>query len=263
MRIRRSALLQLGLGATLAWSAPTLAATQTVVVWSRDAGVPAPIVAAFEAAHPDIKIDNVGVPCGQMDDKLGVALAANQRIDVVLNPCMRTWPYLAHKGYFTDLNPYIKRDRAALDAGGVIPLAYQIQAGPNGLSGVAFQLRTGLMVTYNVDHFDAAGLARPAPTWGASWSWDDFLADAKKLTLTDPAGKTKQYAVDFWDSDPTAVGFPEAWGGSVLPADAYGTRVAQRFTLNTPENVAGYEAMVGLSRLGLRGGSQGGFRGER
>ncbi|MHB8627529.1 MAG: ABC transporter substrate-binding protein [Aggregatilineales bacterium] len=71
-----------------------------------------------------------------------------------------------------------------------------------------------VVVFYNKDLFKAANLAEPT----ADWTWDDFVKDAKALTLKDSSGKATQWGF-------TANGWPPpqmfVWqaGGDVISSD--------------------------------------------
>ncbi len=73
-----------------------------------------------------------------------------------------------------------------------------------------------LAVYYNKKLFDAANVPYPK----GSWTWDDFLATAQKLTLTDSAGKVTQWGVQL--PGPWTTGF-EYWvaaaGGTLISKD--------------------------------------------
>jgi multiple sugar transport system substrate-binding protein len=73
-----------------------------------------------------------------------------------------------------------------------------------------------LMVYYNKDLFDEAGIAHPSPT--DNWTWDEFIAIAKQLTFTKKDvnnNNYKQYGtiVDGWPNIET---FIWAGGGDII-----------------------------------------------
>ncbi len=76
--------------------------------------------------------------------------------------------------------------------------------------------RSGAMVLYyNKDLFDAAGIEYPT----ADWKWDDLLSAAKAMTVRDEAGNVSQWGfavVDWW---PHWMSFMYQNGGGVLDAE--------------------------------------------
>jgi multiple sugar transport system substrate-binding protein len=172
------------------------------------------IVADFQAANPGI---TVGVEVSDWDSywtKLKTLLAANTPPDVFAIDAPYYLDYQS-KGTLLSLQKYIDADPKVLD--GVYPqtlLAYQT---PTGYFGIPRDFQT-IVLFYNKDMFDAAGLAYPT----ANWTWDDVRAAAKQLTKDNNGdGKTDQYGFtfDMVDMEP---GWSEAlwdYGGDIISAD--------------------------------------------
>lgn len=149
---------------------------------------------------------------------------------------------LADHGVLLDLSPYLARV-------GVTVAEYDSTVLSAFARGRAlYALPTGyspLVVAYNKDLFDRAGLAGP----GDDWTWDEFLAAAKRLTRdSDGDGAT-----DIWGTtvdDRVAVWLAWVWagGGDVLCAD--GKRATG--CLDSPATVAAlrwYAAWVTQERI--------------
>jgi multiple sugar transport system substrate-binding protein len=148
------------------------------------------LVAAFEAGHPGIDVELIHIP-GLLDyrQRLGTDFAAGTPADVVLINYRRYGPFAA-RGVLEPLAPYLRSSslireadfyREALD-----PFRWmgQLMCIPQNISS--------LVVYYNRDLFDEAGLPYPAD----GWTWDDFLATAKALTRdTDGDGRTDQHGL--------------------------------------------------------------------
>jgi multiple sugar transport system substrate-binding protein len=172
------------------------------------------IVADFQAANPGI---TVGVEVSDWDSywtKLKTLLAANTPPDVFAIDAPYYLDYQS-KGTLLSLQSYIDADPTVLD--GIYPqtlLAYQT---PDGYFGIPRDFQT-IVLFYNKDMFDAAGL--PYPT--ASWTWDDLRIAAKQLTIdSNSDGKIEQYGYtfDMWDMEP---GWSEAiwdYGGDIISSD--------------------------------------------
>jgi multiple sugar transport system substrate-binding protein len=136
----------------------------------------------FELAHPKIKvkIESPGVGL----NKILTAMQAGCCGDV-LYLHWNTIPTLASKRCLVRLDPIVQRDDYALDdffPGGIEAYGYQ-----GGLYALPFQGST-MVLFYNQDLFDAAGLAYPTD----QWTWNDFLAAAKQLTRFDASGRMVQ-----------------------------------------------------------------------
>lgn len=109
----------------------------------------------------------------------------------------------------------IEGARLATSSGLLMPLDEMIGADPNGkkafVDGVnpvldnalKYQNKTyfitrewnNMMIHYNTQMFKAAGLATPSLTW----TWDDFLAAAKKLTTGEGATKVYGFGIPFFN----------------------------------------------------------------
>ena len=122
-------------------------------------------------------------------------------------------PALVDRGVLLDLAPYLSRVGVTMgDYDSTVLSAFRrgraVYALPTGYSP--------LVVAYNKDLFDRAGVSVPAD----DWTWDDFLGLAKRLTRdSDGDGTIDQWGTDvdrrvtFW--------LPWVWagGGDVLCAD--------------------------------------------
>jgi len=177
------------------------------------------LVADFEKTHPSVKVELQIVPWSRMFDKLMITTAGGRPPDV--SRVSSTWFHpCAAKGLFKDLGPYVESDRS-FDLGDFYPQAIEAWG---RYRGKLYCLPTDIDIYalyYNKALFDRAGL--PYPDW--SWDWSKYLDAAKKLTVTDEAGKRVQWgtAVDqFWQS------YIHQNGGSVVSGDL------RRCTLDEP-----------------------------
>ena len=172
------------------------------------------IVADFEVANPTI---TVSVEVSDWDSywtKLKTLLAAKTPPDMFAIDAPLYLDYQS-KGVLLNLQPYLDKNPGMLD--GLFLQTLQAYQTPQGYFGLPRDFQT-IVLFYNKDMFDKAGLAYPT----ADWTWDDLRAAAKKLTLdTNGDGKTDQYgfSFDMWDMEP---GYSEAiwsYGGKILNAD--------------------------------------------
>lgn len=180
------------------------------------------LIADFEKQHPDITVSPTLVPFDSYFTKLQTDFAAGNPPDVF---------DINYENFVT----FASRDTLA-------PIGDRVQAMPQGtfydaaLNAFAYQdNQYGLPITfstvvlfYNKDLFDAAGVAYPTD----GWTWDDVLAAAKKLT--DPGKRVWgiYQPIQFWEFYKTAV----AAGG--------GLQVSPSVQIDTPENRAALHYLV-------------------
>jgi multiple sugar transport system substrate-binding protein len=195
------------------------------------------LVAAFEQRHPEIKVNLIHIP-GQSDyrQRLGADFAAGTPADVILLN-YRRYASFAAKGVLEPLGPYlaqsslIKLDDFYPEA--ITPFYWNevLMCIPQNLSS--------LVVYYNKDLFDQAGLVYP----DADWTWDDFLAAAQALTRdTDSDGVIDQYGLGTEVSIFRLAPFIWQNGGELLDNPAAPSRLA----LDTPAAREAVEWFVDL-----------------
>lgn len=169
------------------------------------------LVDSFEQAHPDIDVELIHIP-GQADyrKRLAADLTAGAPADVVLIN-YRRYAAFAHLGALTPLDDYLA-DSKLIAKENFYPEAFdpflwqgQLMCIPQNLSS--------LVVYYNRDLFNEAGVPLPAD----DWTWDDFLSAAQSLTMdTNADGVTDQFGVGL---EPSLIRFaPFVWqaGGEVV-----------------------------------------------
>jgi multiple sugar transport system substrate-binding protein len=148
------------------------------------------LVDAFKATRPEIDVELITVPDqGDYRQRLGADLAAGSPADVVLIN-HRNQAAFSAKG---QLEPLSARLRASslVDAADFYPQATAGFTWKGELMCIPQNI-SSLVVYYDRDLFDAAGLAYPE----AGWTWDDFLATAQALTKDlDGDGVTDQYGL--------------------------------------------------------------------
>jgi multiple sugar transport system substrate-binding protein len=184
-------------------------------------------IAAFEAAHPDIKIEYETQAFGDYFTKLQTVIAAGQAPDAFeLN--YENFVSFASKGALADLNPLIAAD-TGFSTGIYNPTALAAFAQDDKQYGLVESF-SNVVLFYNKDLFDKAGVAYPT----ADWTWTEELDAAQKLT--DSAnGVWGDFApIQFWEFYKTIA----QNGGSMFNADK--TEV----TLDSPANVETLQWMV-------------------
>jgi len=186
-------------------AAPALSGTVRVGSWdSADALQPFnDAIASFEAAYPGVKIQLEDVPQGY-GDKLLAEFASGTAPDVFQVGDGDVANFSA-KGVLEPLDDYISgaKGKDPLDTSVFYPAIADI----GKVGGTTYLLTkdySPLVIFYNKDLFDKAGVSYPAE----GWTWNDFLTAAQKLTVKDASGKITQWGVQL----------PDGWG------DPYWTR---------------------------------------
>lgn len=148
------------------------------------------LVAAFAEKHPQIAIELIHIPDqGDYRRRLSADFAAGTAADVVLMN-YRRYANFAARGVLHPLDDYLNSSELLrLDD------FYQPAVAPfywdNRLMCIPQNL-SSLVVYYNKDLFDQAGLAYPTD----DWTWNDFLQTAQALTRDlDGDGTTDQYGL--------------------------------------------------------------------
>jgi multiple sugar transport system substrate-binding protein len=196
----------------------------------------------FEAQNDNVEVELVLSGTGGGNDyveKLTVLRASGLIPDLFqssadkLGYMMRRWTL--------DLTPYFERDKAYLQVNDFLPGTLEAFKRGGRLYGLPTAV-CGQSIFYNVDMFNAAGLALPPADWNSSeWTWDSFVATSRKLTLAGPDGRLTQVAVQQLGE----YHLPDlAWifGGDWFSADTYETNVTTASTLDRAENVAAWKA---------------------
>jgi multiple sugar transport system substrate-binding protein len=159
----------------------TRATPDQLAVWQK-------VTKAFESQHPDIHVSIENVQYDDYWRKLQTQLAGGTPPDVVFMESTR-FPAFASKDSLINLEPYIEKDPAGIDLSDFYDVALKPYYWQGHLYGLPNDVAI-LALFYNKDLFDKAGLAYPTD----QWTWDSFLAAAKKLTQdTNGDGRPDQY----------------------------------------------------------------------
>jgi multiple sugar transport system substrate-binding protein len=179
------------------------------------------IVADFHQANPNI---TVKVEVSDWDSywtKLKTMLSANTPPDVFAMDAPLYLDYQS-RGVLLNLQPYLDKNPDMLK--GVYPQTLEAYKTPDGMFGLPRDFQT-IVLFYNKDMFDAAGVAYPS----ADWTYDDLRNAAKQLTKVGTDGKTTQYGfyADPWDME--LIWSEGIWanGGDIISPDHTKTLVAE------------------------------------
>lgn len=192
-----------------------------------------PLVQEFEASHPELKVEILHIP-DKYYQKLHALLAANLSPDVMFVNNIQ-FPMYASNQAFLNLEPYLASS-TALKAEQFYPKTLDGFRWQNQLQGIPRDA-SNMVVYYNQDLFDQAGLAYPS----ANWTMAEMIAKAKTLTVdNNQDGTPERFGVSFQDY--LLFWLPYVWsmGGDVFNSDR------SQFTLNQPEALAGLQQHADL-----------------
>jgi len=194
------------------------------------------LIPEFEATHKNIKIRlNCSLGDTGYEAKLLTLIAGRIAPDVV-HVTQANFPMLASKGILLDLDPCIARDKA-FDINDYFAPVTDGMRFQGKLLGLPSDFST-IALIYNKEMFDKCGVPYPDETW----TWDDFLAAAKKLTRDEDG-----------DGIPEQFGFVNtssynrwpAWvwmnGGEIMSPDL------KRCLMDDPKSIAGLAFYINLS----------------
>lgn len=184
------------------------------------------LIDAFEDAEPGVTVNFIET--SDRDDliaRLSTAFAGGVPPDLFLMN-YRFYGQFYATDVLEPLQPYLDSSDA-FDADEFYPQA--MEAFRQGGQQICMpQNISSLVVYYNKDLFDEAGVDYPAE----GWTWGDFVGKARALTLDrDGDGVTEQYGAGM---DPEVIRLaPFVWsnGGEIVDDEAAPTR----FTFDTPE----------------------------
>ncbi|CCQ47403.1 bacterial extracellular solute-binding family protein [Pseudarthrobacter siccitolerans] len=142
------------------------------------------VIDAFEAEHPNIKIESEPGEWASYWDKLATKTAANDAPDVI----QMDQKYIAEyggRGALLDLSKQEGIDTSKLDKEGLASGQYE---------DAQYGISTGqnaYVIMANTKVFEAAGVPLPDDT---KWTWDDFMATAAKISAS---GDGKNYGAAY------------------------------------------------------------------
>jgi multiple sugar transport system substrate-binding protein len=154
------------------------------------------MIAAFQTQNPNITVKVETAPFDQYFTKLQTLIAGGTAPDVFeLN--YENFVSYASKGVLMDLTPLANAEPGFTDR--FYPRAYEafsLQGKQYGLP----QSFSNVVLFYNKELFDAAGLSYPDP----SWTWKEELEAAQKLTNPETGVWGSFSPVQFWEFYKTA-----------------------------------------------------------
>ncbi len=152
------------------------------------------LLADFEKKYPDIKVKYVVYPPSSYREKLATVVASGEAPDVFYIHDVDFGSYVT-KGVLKDLDPFIENS-TVIDLDDIWPQAiwrYRFDGFKRG-SGPVYALPKDLgpvVMFYNKELFDRFGVPYPDPE--VPWTWDEAVANWKKLTRDTDGDGTPDY----------------------------------------------------------------------
>ncbi len=218
--------------ATAAPEQPTASAekiSMTVVV----TGTPEDMQANFEpfvAQHPNYDLKIIGTSWDEYDDKVNLLIAGGDTPAVWGPFAKRGIEYHVLRGVVPDIMPYIEKENYDFsDFFDIKPDGTTIRGGKYGIAAAAFPT----LIVYNKQLFSDASVPVPPSDWNdKSWTWDDFVARAQKLTKPAEDPMNTVWGFDSgWDRRYCYLNF----GVDIFRPEDYDTWEPKTTTATTPE----------------------------
>ncbi|GAA1005194.1 sugar ABC transporter substrate-binding protein [Acrocarpospora pleiomorpha] len=137
-------------------------------------------IARFNQRYPNVQVKNnftQVVNWGDYINKIQASIASGDAPDVI-NMATEGVEYGLDKTLFQSLNNFIKQDSSVQELVSDVSPALLNGFSKDGQTYLLPNNWNTMLVYYNAALFEKAGIARPSDTW----TWQDFLAIAKKLT---------------------------------------------------------------------------------
>ncbi len=164
----------------------------------------------FMEKHPDIFIKRINSDWNQHNQTVPTWAAAGQLPDIIYVHGSRAFPW-NKEGIMVSIQDYVDADKA-FDVAGVWEEALKLYRYQGKLYEIPYD-HGPVILAYNKDLFDKASVAYP----DENWTWDDFLAAAKKLTIPDQQwGYSGYYGNTIDRSNDFLIGLTGPWGGEVM-----------------------------------------------
>ena len=127
------------------------------------------LIAAFEAEHPNIKVEGIGVPAGEITSRVQADLVAGTPPDVA-QLIFDDMDFLATNRIATPLEAIVPAEELEEHLGGMVSNGVELGRFEGQTYGLAYTFSTPILF-YNADLFRAAGLDPEQPPT----NWDEVL----------------------------------------------------------------------------------------
>lgn len=207
------------------------------------------VIDDFNASQDEVEVKAEIMPWDTLYQKVLTAVAGNDGPDIIAMSAGRM-PQFAQQGMFQPVDDYYENpdnDSAALAEAAINASVFE---GQNYGVPVNF---TPMMMYYNKDLFEAAGLDPEAPPT----TWDEFAEMVPKLTIDENGdGKPEQYATALGDHEtvPVFMALPWGTGGGIVSDDGKTSMLGDPATLEALNFWVDLVKDQKASPIGLTGG---------
>lgn len=198
------------------------------------------LVEAFHADHPDIRVEVTHIPsAGDYRTKLATDFAAGTPADITLMN-YRRYAAFAANNLLEPIGPYLKAS-SLIQPEDFYPMSMEAFTWQGEIMCLPQNI-SSLVVYYNQDLFDAAGLPYPPD----EWHWDEFVATARELTRDfDGDGRIDQYGLGMEPSLYRLSAFVWQNGGPLVDNE----EAPNRLTLTRPPSLEALQWFVDLRQV--------------
>jgi|GEM_PF-3048014 len=147
-------------------------------------GLETTLTNAFTSANPGVTVETVRFPDGDFQAVMSKLKSGDPKVDVIVAPGNS---FLFSQGVVTPLDDLIKAEKLDVE-----PYGHSLELARFGgkVYGLPVMI-SPMLVTYNRQLFEQAGLKQPEP----GWTWSDFDNAVKRLAeLQAKSGKEKAWA---------------------------------------------------------------------
>ncbi|MFS8046061.1 ABC transporter substrate-binding protein [Rhizobium sp. BR 314] len=189
-----SAALALGAGVGRAFAQSDVTATLKMQGFGGDAELAAMTnaIARFNKKYPNVKVelsvDPISTGWGDYVTKVFGQFNSGQQADVY-GTAIETFQSFSSRGLFLPLNDFVA---ANPDFSDFAPSLFKQSTYKGNINYIPIGWNN-IMINYNRDLFDKAGIAYPKD---GKWTWNEFRDVAKKLTVKDASGNVKQFGYE-------------------------------------------------------------------
>lgn len=211
-----TAALTVGTGLGRAFGQSDEEATLRIQTFGGDAELTAVngAVARFKEKHPnvtvEVSIDPSSTGWGDYVTKVIGQFTSGTQADVY-GTAIETFQALSSRGLWLPLNDFVAANTGFSD---FAPSLFEQGSYQGDINYIPIGWNN-IMINYNRDLFDAAGLAYPE----RGWTWEDFRETAKALTIRDGSGTVTQFGYEV----PNQNFFVQPWffsnGTGIITAD--------------------------------------------
>ncbi|GHA25171.1 sugar ABC transporter substrate-binding protein [Devosia pacifica] len=199
-------------------------------------------IRTFNESHPCITVSGQHIPNTGYVEKITSMLASNTAPDVAYLSENQAFQW-ASDGRLLDLSPYLG------DTPEDTFLKNSIYRVEDTLMGTG--LATGVMlIYYNKDVFDAAGVEYPPANAADAWTWDEFVSNAERLTKDRSGNSADSEEFNPDAIDTFGIAMPAWWAGwypfIVSNGGTFANEDGTELLLNSPEAVEALQAYQDL-----------------